>query len=160
MINKLLDSLNSGESMTLDLSKDDKGRACIILGAAVDLDPDDSDETRRQLRAAIAQPLVLRLDDGDGGDEQLAAAISTYAAEQRDTRSSLANYKASMASNRASAEVASSQSANAKDDSKSGKASKMSSKAAAATAVDSAPAQEALSSDDASQEATNPGSLF
>jgi len=106
MLDKILASLSSDEKVTLILGRDKKGRAKVILSSTIDLDPDDKDESRRQLKAAIAQPMVIHLDEGDSADAELAAAVDGFTGEQRSSRDALADYTANHASNRARASTA------------------------------------------------------
>jgi hypothetical protein len=106
MLSTLLSGLESEETATVVLSRDKKGAAKVILTAKMDFDPDEKDEALRQLRAALARPLVIRLDKGEDPDEVLKEAIASFVAEQRSSRDTLKSYRADQVSNRSAAQQA------------------------------------------------------
>jgi hypothetical protein len=154
MLSEFLSALGADESVTVNLSKDGKENPRLVLQAKVDFDPDEQDESVRTLRAALARPLVLRLDKSEDADDAIKAAIKGFCVEQRSSRDALADYKADQVATRASVKAASSK---AKSDNKEPAASEKGASEqetdASAESSNPAPAPEA-------DPAANPSSLF
>lgn len=106
MLSNLLSILDKEESVSVNIHKDKKGTSKLILTARVDFDPDETDESVRQLRAALARPLVVRLDKGEDPDAALRDAIAGFSAEQQAGRDTLKEYKADQVASRAAIKAA------------------------------------------------------
>lgn len=153
MLSHLLSILDKEESVSVNLHKDKKGASKIILTARVDFDPDETDESVRQLRAALARPLVVRLDQGEDPDTVLRDAIASFSAEQKAGRDTLKEYKADQVASRAAVKaVAATKSADCKGK-KAPEASKETQAPEKAEKSNPAPAPEAAPD-------ANPASLF
>lgn len=151
MLNDLLDVLDSDESISVSLSKDGKGNPRLVLQARIDFDPDETDESVRSLKAALARPLVLRLDKDEDADQAIRDAIAGFAGEQRSSRDALRDYKADQVASRAAVKAAAATKATKPE---STKKEKTADKKADSEASNPAPAPEAA------DPAANPASLF
>ena len=129
-----------GDEIVLKLNRDKQGIALVLTSRLAKADPNETDPVVRQLHAAIAKPLFLRLDsDTASTDAQIAEALTTFRDAQRSVRDALGEYEACINEAKKTAKASSSK------------------KNAAAKPAQPAKSDEAKTAED---EGKNPSSLF
>lgn len=84
--------LRGASDITLRISRDGENLAVVVLPRLGELDPDERNEAKRQLSAALAKPVRLLIAANDDPDAELAQAFASIAAARAPLHDALAQY--------------------------------------------------------------------